>query len=322
MGALLALAMTPAATAAQPSDLDALMGRVLERRNETWRVLHDYVLDERERFALVGPSDVRLFGSDREYTWYVRDGYLVRSPVRFDGVTIDDARRRAYEVRWLEDEKNRQTLKLERARRAGGAGSPALVEGSQAGDAAALVAKGVEPRFVSEAYFLRFTFEPGNYYLAGREALDGRPVLRIEYYPTRLFSDRPRDTADGPPDTPTTKSDERGREERFERELDRKMNKVSLVTIWVDPAEEQIVKYTFDNLGMDFMPGQWLVRVGEVSASMTMGQYFGKVWLPKSLTVKGSVDLAIGTFDASYAREFLDYRQAETKARIREYQVK
>ena len=43
---------------------------------------------------------------------------------------------------------------------------------------------------MSEAYFLRFKFEPGNYYLAGRERFDGRDVLRIEYYPTGLFGDQ------------------------------------------------------------------------------------------------------------------------------------
>ncbi len=34
-----------------------------------------------------------------------------------------------------------------------------------------------------------FKFEPGNYYLAGREQLDGQQVLRIEYYPKHMFDD-------------------------------------------------------------------------------------------------------------------------------------
>ena len=96
----------------QETDLDALMARVLERRNETWKALHDYVLDERERFALTGPSDVRLFGGDREYTWYVRDGILVRSPVKANGITVPEADRRDYEAKWLRDEQAR----AERAR--------------------------------------------------------------------------------------------------------------------------------------------------------------------------------------------------------------
>ena len=41
-----------------------------------------------------------------------------------------------------------------------------------------------KPRFVSEAYFMDFKFEPGNYYLAGNEKLEGKEVLKIEYYPT------------------------------------------------------------------------------------------------------------------------------------------
>ena len=46
-----------------------------------------------------------------------------------------------------------------------------------------------EPRFVSEVYFMDFKFEPGNYYLAGREKLEGKDVLKIEYYPTGMFGD-------------------------------------------------------------------------------------------------------------------------------------
>ena len=48
---------------------------------------------------------------------------------------------------------------------------------------------GMEPRFVSESYFLDFEFEPGNYYFAGRDVVAGREVLKIEYYPQQLFSD-------------------------------------------------------------------------------------------------------------------------------------
>ncbi len=43
---------------------------------------------------------------------------------------------------------------------------------------------------MSEAYFMDFKFEPGNYYLAGREKLEGQDVLKIEYYPTNLFNDQ------------------------------------------------------------------------------------------------------------------------------------
>ena len=73
------------------SDLDAFMARVLEHRSETWRALHDYILSERERFELTGPAEQRLYGTRREFTWFVRDGYLIRSPTSLDGVTPDSA---------------------------------------------------------------------------------------------------------------------------------------------------------------------------------------------------------------------------------------
>lgn len=326
------------------TDLDRLMARVLERRNETWKALHDYVLDERERFALVGPSDLRLFGGDRSYTWYVRDGVLVRSPVRFNGVAVPDAERRAYEERWLKEEQDRAERATKRAA-AKAKGEPAAADvapppseqpsgdvaspaGAAAGDATAdVVARNLEPRFVSEANFLRFRFEKGRYFLVGRESLDGRPVLKVEYYPTNLFKDDGRDR--GVDDERRRARDrerqqkrsERDREaaRKLEQEIDRKFNKVSLVTLWIDPAESQIVRYEFENLGLDFLPGRWLVRVGETTASMTMGRYFDGVWLPKAIDMKGDLQVAVGSFDIEYSREFLEYRKAETSARIRAY---
>ena len=55
------------------------------------------MLDERERAEVAGPAQTRLYGLDREYTWYIRDGAFVRSPVRFDGVALSEGERRVYE---------------------------------------------------------------------------------------------------------------------------------------------------------------------------------------------------------------------------------
>ena len=327
---------------AQETDLDALMARCLAQRNETWRVLHDYVLDERERFALEGPSDLRLYGSDRQYTWYVRDGILVRSPVRANGVSVPEADRREYEAKWLkeeaaraervkkakEDKKGEKDKKGEESTEGEEAAAPVVAPGAPEGDAAAdLAAKGLEPRFVSEANFLRFRFERGRYFLVGRETLDGRSLLKVEYYPKKLYvdtddsgklkEDKPADQ-DKPEDHDDSRTNGvKGRE--FELAMERKLNKVSMVTLWIDQTESQIVRYDFENLGLDFLPGQWLVRVGETSASMTMGRYFDGVWLPKAIVMKGDLSVAIGSFDIDYRREFLEYRKAETSARIRGY---
>ena len=210
-------------------------------------------------------------------------------------------------------------------------------------DSAALMRQGLEPRFISEAYFLRFKFDPGNYYLAGRETLDGRNVLRIEYYPKRLFNDkdaardedtsrarRRRQTAtssDGPSREAQTGQRRRSAPERaqrkraqVEKDIERKFNKVALITLWVDPAEHQIVKYTFDNTELNFLPGRWLVRVGDVSASMTMGQYFqGRVAAARDWRAREPDARQRRATTRRYARDFFDYRQGEVKARIRSY---
>jgi hypothetical protein len=167
---------------------------------------------------------------------------------------------------------------------------------------------------VSEAYFLDFKFEPGNYYLAGREKLEGQEVLRIEYYPTNLFNDE--DDEKTPHEMKKKKSNSNAKEQQAEQEINRKMNKTAMVTLWVDPAEHQIVKYTFDNVWMDFLPAAWLVRVDDIRASMTMGQPFPGVWLPRGMNIHAGLTLAQGSYQAGYERTFTNYREADVKTKI------
>ena len=113
---------------------------------------------------------------------------------------------------------------------------------------------------------------------------------------------------------------EQQREKQLERDIERKMNKTALVTLWVDPKIHQIVKYTFDNVNFDFLPAAWLVRVNDLKASMTMSQPLKDVkdlWLPQSIDWYFSAMLAIGQFDARYHLEYHDYRQATTSGRIK-----
>jgi len=301
------------------TDLDRFMARVLERRDENWKKLHDYILSEIERFDLLGPGKVRLNGFRREYSWYVRDRFLIRSPIRFDGVTIAEPERRRYEDRWLIEEQAREAKRDKE--KAGQAARPAdeaarvmapeesvpTVEGIAGGR--------LEPRFVSEGFFLRFKFEPGNYYYVGREQLDGREVVRIEYYPTRLFQDgghrQEKDRQAAGRDKRADK--ERERDARIEQGL----NKVALVTLWIEPSEFQIVRYTFDNVDFGFLPGRWLFRLDDVSASMTMGKVLDGVWLPRTMSMRAGFSLASGSYQADYGREFYDHKKAEVSARIR-----
>jgi hypothetical protein len=293
----------PAAPLAQGSDLDQFMARVLARRDDNWRKLQQYVLEEREQAELLGPGRVRLYGLVREYTWYIRDGVFVRSPVKFDGVTLNEDERRKYEDEWLarekaRDEKRQKSEKGENKRSGDLDASPT--------DINALMHVAKEPQFVSAAYFLKFKFEQGRYAVAGPETYEGRRVLKIEYYPAKLFTDDHKEGSAG--------TDE---DRKTEQRLQRQFNKVALVTIWVEPDSHQIVKYVFENVGMDFLPGRSMVRVEDVAATMEMGQPFAGVWLPRHIDGHGGVTLANGTFDVRYVVDYREYREATTKATIR-----
>ena len=292
------------APAANTTDLDAFMARALQRRDVNRKTLSDYVLDEVELFEILGPGRTPLNRFKREYTWYVRDGVHVRSPLKFDGVPIPEADRRAYEDRWYQSELNRRKFRTERDERRAKEGKPPSL-----GPAIN------EPRFVSESYFLGFRFDPGNYYLAGRETLDSHEVMRIEYYPTHLFSDSKESRESKQQTKKESKASEK--ERREEEEIGRKMNKTALITLWVAPEEHQIVKFTFDNVWMDFLPAAWLVRIDGLRASMEMGQPFQGVWLPKNLSIHAGLTFANGGYEATYRRDFSNYRQADVTSRVK-----
>lgn len=309
---LIALLALQPARAAQ-TDLDAFIERVLARRGEHWKKLQQYVLDERETLQLTGPADQRLYGFEREYTWFIRDGYFIRSPVKMDGVRVSEPDREKYERRWLERERRREARRGSSAADAAkpgdeGSGAPADDSTTPAPDpspqdVADVLKQTVEPRFISAAYFLRFKFDPGHYALAGREQLDGRDVLRIEYYPSKLFTEG------------RTRPDRRVRER--EPDITQKMNMVSLVTLWIDPEQHQILQYTFDNIDMDFLPGASIVRVDEMRASMRMREAFPGVWLPGTIAMRFGVTTALGRIAARYDIEYHNYRLADVKTRIR-----
>jgi hypothetical protein len=301
LGILLSGSQIPSHAA--ENDLDAFMRQVIVKRDDNWKKLQQYVLDERETIDLRGPGRTPLWGDKREYTWYIRDGFFVRSPVKVNGVEIGDGDRRKAEAEYL-----RRAQARDKRGPAGSAdaASPAIADSAPGVDG--LLKQTRQPGFISSAYFLRFKFEEGKYALVGHETLDGRDVLRVEYYPAKLFggTDRRRNQ-DG-------KATDRDR--AYDAEFQRMMNKVALVTLWVEPQAQQIVKYTFQNLPFDFLPAQWLVHVDDMRASMTMSQPFPGVWLPRDLEFLFNMMLAVGQVEMRYGLEYHDYRRAEVGATI------
>ena len=298
-----------AKAAAPRTDLDAFMEKVLARREVNRATLNQYVLDETETFEVLGPGRWPLHRTKRDFTWYERESMHVRSPIRFNGVTVGEEERAQYERTWIERERARQERKAKKER------EDREVSIGPGGVQVSGTTVPTEPRFVSEAYFMDFKFEPGNYYLAGREQLEGKDVLRIEYYPTNLFNDD--DNEKTPREIRKGSKNDNDKEKQFEQDINRKMNKTALVTLWVDPAEHQIVKYTFDNVWLDFLPAAWLVRIDDLRASMTMGQPFPGVWLPRGMNIHAGLTLALGSFEALYDRTFTNYREGEVKTTIK-----
>jgi hypothetical protein len=323
--AVLAGPSRPAVTAAAEgagarpaqSDLDDFMRDVLARRDENWKKLQQYVLDEREKVEIVGPQLVRMMGVRREYRWFIKDGYFIRSPISTDGTAVPEAERRRYEDDYLRQVKESEKRGAATGPGAAGAGdsssrtqadgasspsSPASIDG--------LLSQSRQPQFISTAYFLRFKFEEGKYALVGREQFSGHTVLRIEYYPERLFSKEQDAAAKG------QDSSKKPADRRQDLEVERLLNKNSLITLWVEPASKQIVKFVFDNVQTDFLPVSWLFRLEDFKASMTMSQPFKDVWLPRDVDLLFSAMLALGALDVRYHLDYLDYKEATTSGRI------
>ena len=290
------------------SDLDALMGRVLLKRDDNWKKLQQYILEERETMEVTALDGRRIYGFKREYQWFPRQGFFIKSPLTADGVKISEEDRRREEARWLAREQGREKR---RAEIAAGKTPPEPARGEITigsngvnADIESALRDTLEPGFVSSAYFLDFKFEQGQYALVGRDTYLGRDVLKVEYYPTRMFT--------GGRGRPNRQLRERN------KEIGRQMNKVSIITLWVDQTDRQIVKYEFANVDADFFPAGWVMQLDDITASMEMTQPFEGVWLPRIIRIGFDLAFAAGNVQGRYASEYYDYRLASTSGQFRE----
>ena len=261
-----------AATTAAQDDVDAFMEKVLEKREVNWDQVYNYVFGEVEKLRVRGLEIAALQSFDQEYTWYVRDGYLVRSPWKINGVEVDDETREKEELQWIESIKGNDE----------------------------------ETRIERDSFF-DFEFTPGNYLFAGREMFEGREVVRIEYYPTNFF--------DNDEDEESRRRDDED-EDFDEEEFEHMFEKTSLATMLVVPEEHQIVKWTFENVGFEFLPYRWLVRMDELHVSMIMDQPIEGAWLPREIRASASASTASFNLAVEYSREFGDYKQPAVGAGV------
>ena len=278
-----------AATAPQSDDIDAFMEKVLERRVTNWEDLYHYTVRDREAIEITGPGGEKIESQVGEYTWYVREGYMVRSPDTLNGAKVGAKEREKAEQEFLERARARDE---ERARNA--EEGAALDQNGESGDEG----ERGEDVSVEREYFLGFPFEAGNYLLVGFEDLEGKEVARVEYYPEKLFED------DGDED---------------DAEMMRSFQKTSRVTLWILVEEYQIVKVAWDSLNFDFLPYRWLVQVDDVQAELIMHRPFpdDDVWLPREILLKGGFTVATGSYSLSYTLEYFDYKETDVAAKVR-----
>ena len=327
---LLAVCLAAAVTAhpSAQSELDSLMSEVLGHRDENWKKLQQYTLAEKETLQITALAVFRLFGYEREYLWFPREGFFVRSPVKADGVAIDEDKRRKEEDQWLKNAKNAEKRRAERAARkdkagAAAAGDVSIAPSAVPGDLALtgavddIISQTFEPDFIRSANFMQFKFDAGSYALAGREKMLDRDVLKIEYYPKRLFREESPNPNKAPCEERRSDVKPCNKEEQFERDIELKMNKVSLVTLWVDPAEKQILRYEFRFQDLDFLPGRTLVRFESARATMEMSEPFANVWLPASVGMRFRIGSAAGPLEARYDVKYRDYRLPEVTGRVK-----
>jgi hypothetical protein len=148
---------------------------------------------------------------------------------------------------------------------------------------------------------MTFAFEPGRYAFVGRTTHDGREVLQVEYYPTAMFHEG------------RTRPNRRFRER--DPDVERKMNRTSIGTLWIDPAQRQIVRYEFVNVDMDFLDIPF-AEVDGWRVAMEMSQPFEGVWLPQSIEMSFELATAVGKVGGRYTTEYVNYRLATVDTRV------
>ena len=95
------------------------------------------------------------------------------------------------------------------------------------------------------------------------------------------------------------------------------MDKVSMVTLWIEPKDHQILQYEFSNIDFDFLPGRALVRLDDLHAAMKMREAFPGVWLPDTINMAFGMSVALGDVTARYDVKYHEYKLADVKTRLR-----
>ena len=158
--------------------LNELMENVWNKFELNFEDMRDYVFSESEVLDNQSPLDrFRQIPKSyhREYAWVVRDGYLVRSPILFDGMDVAAEEQRTAEQKWIESQKKQSKWKssLDYFVDSFRTLQPGRMEKS---------AKDKNNPTWNDLWFFRF--EPGKYIYAGEQQFEGSKVVLIDYKAT------------------------------------------------------------------------------------------------------------------------------------------
>jgi hypothetical protein len=150
-----------------------------------------------------------------------------------------------------------------------------------------------------EAFF-GFKFEPGRYLYAGEQQFEGRKTVVVEYYPQVSHGNK----------------NNGNKGDKNKNDVGGLFEKTFLVTMLIYPEEHQILRITFDNVGLEFLPGRWLARVNDIKASMVMDKPKGDIWLPAEVSAYGNFSAANMDVSLNYSREFYSYAKSDVKVKL------
>ena len=248
------------------------------------------MLDESQRIDVREPVEhSNLWGDRRDIPGSCATDSSSRVPVSVNGVAISDTERRHAEEDYLRQAKARDR---QHGGERGRASGPDAAPDAAAPDVESLIKQTRQPGFVDSGVLPALQNRGrGTRARRPRDVRGPRRAPCRVLYPTKLFSHeenkQQRDERQGA--TPSSQDQSAA--------IEQMMNKAALITLWIEPKAFQIVKYTFDNVNVDFFPGAWLFRVTAVTASMTMNQPIAgkpEIWLPRDLDVAFGGDARAG----------------------------
>ena len=261
-----------------------------------------------------------------EYTWYVRDGMHVRSPLKFNGVPIGEIR--AARLRGaLGQERGRPPQVPHRAREQARAGRQGAGDGRALDQRAALHLRVLLPGLQVRARQLLPRRQGDARRPRGAEdRLPADAAVQRRQRPRPTTSDSAttrsatgaRRTRRSPRRRPDTRSSEAAGQGEGARRGHRSQDEQVLAGHAVGRSGVAPDRQIHVRQRVARLPARragWC-KVDDLRASMQMGQPFPGVWLPHNISIHAGVSLALGPMELTYKREFSNYRKADVSSKI------